>query len=261
MTQTIQQLFDLTGKTALITAGAHGLGLQMAQALGEAGARIMLCDCLADELEAATAQLQAVGIDARWVAADCTLEADLQKLVSETLQRMGDVDILVNHADAAWAQSAQQHPAAAWDQAMNLHLRGYYLLSHLVGQHSMLDRRSGRIINIAPMAGPGGNPTAPATLACHTANGAVIGFTQALASAWGQYNITVNALCPGVFQSGMTAGTQARPGAARPTAALQRPCNGEDLKGSIVLLASEAGQHISGQCLAVDGGASLLPRQ
>ena len=100
MTRTIQQLFDLSGKTALITGGSRGLGLQMAHALGEAGARVMLSARKADELEQAVAELQAAGIDARWVAADCAQEADIQHLVGETLQRMGDVDILVNNAGA-----------------------------------------------------------------------------------------------------------------------------------------------------------------
>src|SRR5450830_1572918 len=118
--RTIQQLFDLGGKTALITGGSRGLGLQMAHALGEAGARIMLSARKADELEAATADLQAAGIDARWVAADCAAETDLQKLVSETLQRMGDVDILVNNAGATWGAPAQDHPVSSWDKVMNL---------------------------------------------------------------------------------------------------------------------------------------------
>ena len=260
MPRTVQQLFDLTGKTALITGGSRGLGLQMAHALGEAGARIMLCARQADELEAATAELQSAGIDARWVAADCAVEADLQKLVSETLQRMGDVDILVNNAGATWGAPAQDHPVAAWDKVMNLNLRGYFLLSQLVGKDSMIGRRGGRIINIASIAGLGGNPKAPTTLAYNTSKGAVINFTRALACEWGQYNINVNAICPGFFPSKMTAGTLAALGAARLTAQapLQRLGDDEDLKGICLLLASDAGKHITGQWLAVDGGVSVV---
>src|SRR5450830_650925 len=132
--RTIQQLFDLGGKTALITGGSRGLGLQMAHALGEAGARIMLCARKADELEAASAELQAAGIDARWVVADCAVEADLLKLVSETLQRMGDIDILVNNAGTTWGAPAQDHPLEAWDKVMNLNVRGMFLLSQMVGK-------------------------------------------------------------------------------------------------------------------------------
>src|SRR4051794_26321492 len=109
MHRTIQQLFDLNGKTALVTGGSRGLGLQMAHALGEAGARIMLTSRKADDLEEATAQLQGAGIDARWIAADCGKEEDILRLTEETLTRMGNVDILVNNAGAAWGAPAEDH--------------------------------------------------------------------------------------------------------------------------------------------------------
>jgi len=259
MTRSTQQLFDLTGKTAVITGGSRGLGLQMAHALGEAGARIMLCARKADALEAACADLQDAGIDARWVAADCAVEADLQKLVSETLQRMGDIDILVNNAGASWGAPAQDHPVAAWDKVMNLNVRGYFLLSQLVGRHSMIGR-GGRIINLASIAGLGGNPPGMNTLAYSTSKGAVINFTRALACEWGQYGINVNAICPGVFPSKMTAGTIAALGADKLAAAapLRRLGDDEDLKGVTLLFASAAGKHITGQWLAVDGGVSAV---
>jgi gluconate 5-dehydrogenase len=259
MPRTTQQLFNLTGKTALITGGSRGLGLQMAHALGEAGARVMLAARKADELEAATAELQATGIDARWVAADCADEASLQKLVSETLQRMGDVDILVNNAGATWGAPAQDHPVSAWDKVMALNVRGYFLLSQLIGKHSMIER-GGRIINVASIAGLGGNPSGMNTLAYNTSKGAVINFTRALACEWGPYNINVNAICPGFFPSKMTAGTLAALGEDRLKAAapMRRLGDDEDLKGITLLLASDAGKHITGQYLAVDGGVSAL---
>jgi gluconate 5-dehydrogenase len=259
MTRTTQQLFDLTGKTALITGGSRGLGLQMAHALGEAGARIMLSARKADELEAACAELQANGIDARWVAADCAMEADLQKLVSETLQRMGDVDILVNNAGATWGAPAQDHPVAAWDKVMALNVRGYFLLSQLVGKQSMIER-GGRIINVASIAGLGGNPAGLNSIAYNTSKGAVINFTRALACEWGHHGINVNAICPGFFPSKMTAGTLAALGVNKlaSSAPLKRLGDDEDLKGITLLFASAAGKHITGQCLAVDGGVSAL---
>jgi gluconate 5-dehydrogenase len=259
MPQTIQQLFDLTGKTALITGGSRGLGLQMAHALGEAGAHIMLCARKADALEVACADLQDAGIDARWVAADCAVEADLQKLVSETLQRVGDIDILINNAGATWGAPAQDHPVAAWDKVMNLNVRGYFLLSQLVGRHSMI-ARGGRIINLASIAGLGGSPPGMNTLAYNTSKGAVINFTRALACEWGQYGINVNAICPGIFPSKMTAGTIAAVGVDKLAAAapLRRLGDEEDLKGVTLLFASAAGKHITGQWLAVDGGVSAV---
>jgi hypothetical protein len=139
--RTIQQLFDLKGKTALVTGGSRGLGLQMAHALGEAGARIMLSSRKADDLEEATAELQAAGIDARWIAADCAKEADIRRLADETLERMGDIDILVNNAGAAWGAPAEDHPVDAWDKVMNLNVRGYFILSQHIAKHSMIPRK------------------------------------------------------------------------------------------------------------------------
>ena len=185
MTRNIQQLFDLKGKTALITGGSRGLGLQMAYALGEAGARVVISSRKASDLEEATAELQAAGIDARWIAADCQHEEDIRRLTSETLQRVGDVDILVNNAGAAWGAPAEDHPLEAWDKVMNLNVRSYFLLSQLIAKASMIPRRSGSIINTASIAGLGGNPSGMKTIAYNTSKGAVINFTRALAAEWG----------------------------------------------------------------------------
>ena len=260
MARTIQQLFDLKGKTALVTGGSRGLGLQMAQALGEAGARIMLSSRKAEDLEQAAAELQAAGIDARWVAADCSKETDIARLVSETLQRMGDVDILLNNAGAAWGAPAEDHPVEAWDKVMNLNIRGYFILSQHIAKHSMIPQRYGRIINLASIAGLGGNPTGMNTVAYNTSKGAVINFTRALGAEWGVHNITVNAICPGFFPSRMTAGTLKAMGEEKLAshAPLRRLGDDEDLKGLTLLYASDAGKHITGQWLAVDGGVSVV---
>ena len=260
MTRTIQQLFDLKGKTALVTGGSRGLGLQMAHALGEAGARIMLSSRKADELEKAVADLEAAGIDARWTAADCAVEADIHRLADETLERMGDIDILVNNAGAAWGAPAEDHPLDAWDKVMNLNVRGYFLLSQRVAKKSMIARKQGRIINIASIAGLGGNPPEMQTIAYNTSKGAVVNFTRALACEWGHYGITVTAICPGFFPSKMTRGTLENLGEEKLAAhaPLKRLGDDEDLKGITLLYASDAGKHITGQWLAVDGGVSVV---
>ena len=260
MTRTIQQLFDLTGKTALVTGGSRGLGLQLAHALGEAGAKIMLSSRKAEDLEQAAAELQAAGIDARWIAADCAKESEIVRLADETLQRMGDVDILVNNAGASWGAPAEDHPREAWDKVMNLNVRGYFILSQQIAKKSMIARRHGRIINVASIAGLNGNPPGLSTLAYNTSKGAVINFTRALAAEWGRYNITVNSICPGFFPSKMTMGTLKLFGEERLAAGapLKRLGDDEDLKGLCVLYASDAGKHITGQWLAVDGGVSVV---
>lgn len=258
--RTIQTLFDLSGKTALVTGGSRGLGLQMAHALGEAGAKIMLSSRKADDLEQAVAELQAAGIDARWIAADCAAQADIHRLGDETLQRMGAVDILVNNAGAAWGAPAEDHPLEAWDKVMNLNIRGYFILSQHIAKASMIPRKQGRIINIASIAGLGGNPPEMQTIAYNTSKGAVVNFTRALGAEWGKHNITVNAICPGFFPSKMTKGTLERLGQEKLAAhaPLRRLGDSEDLKGITVLFASDAGKHITGQWLAVDGGVSVI---
>lgn len=264
MTRSVQQLFDLTGKTALVTGGSRGLGLQMAFALGEAGAKLMLSSRKAADLEQAAALLQTAGLDARWVAADCADEADIIRLVDDTLERMGDIDILVNNAGASWGAPAEEHPVAAWDKVMNLNVRGYFLLSQQVAKKSMLQRQDGRtggrIINIASIAGLGGNPPGMRTIAYNTSKAAVINFTRTLAGEWGPRGINVNAICPGFFPSKMTAGLLAQLGEdnLKAHAPLRRLGDDEDLKGITLLFASDAGKHITGQWMAVDGGVSAL---
>ena len=260
MTRTIQQLFNLTGKTALITGGSRGLGLQLAYALGEAGAKVLISSRKAADLEEACAGLQAAGIDARWVAADCAKESEIQRLADETLQRLGHVDILVNNAGATWGAPAEDHPLDAWDKVMNLNVRGYFLLSQIIAKKSMIPRQTGRIINLASIAGLNGNPPGMQTIAYNTSKGAVINFTRALAAEWGKHHITVNAICPGFFPSKMTAGLLQALGEDKLAAAapLQRLGDDEDLKGLAVLYASDAGKHITGQWLAVDGGVSVV---
>jgi NAD(P)-dependent dehydrogenase (short-subunit alcohol dehydrogenase family) len=260
MTRTVPQLFDLKGKTALVTGGSRGLGLQMAHALGEAGARIVLSSRKAADLEESAADLQAAGIDARWIAADASREEDIRRLADETLERMDAIDILVNNAGAAWGAPAEDHPVEAWDKLMNLNVRGYFILSQHVAKKSMIPRQYGRIINVASIAGLGGNPPEMQTLAYNTSKGAVINFTRALGCEWGKYNITVNAICPGFFPSKMTMATLNRLGQDKLAAhaPLQRLGDDEDLKGTTVLFASDAGKHITGQWLAVDGGVSVI---
>ena len=180
MSTPILQLFDLTGRTALVTGGSRGLGLQIAESLGEAGAKILLSSRKAADLEEAAADLQAKGIDARWVAADASRPEDAQRVVADAMERLGQIDILVNNAGATWGAPAEDHPLEAWDKVMNLNIRSLFVFSQLVAKASMIPRRRGRIINVASIAGLGGNPTAMKTIAYNTSKGAVVNFTRAL---------------------------------------------------------------------------------
>jgi gluconate 5-dehydrogenase len=256
----IQQLFDLSGKTAIVTGGSRGLGLQIAEALGEAGAKVLLVARKAGELEEAAAELQSKGIDTRWTAADMSDPNQVLRVADEAMQRLGQIDILVNNAGATWGAPAEDYPLEAWDKVMNLNVRSLFLLSQAVGQRSMIPRKQGRIINVASIAGLAGSSAEVKFIAYGTSKGAVVNFTRTLAGEWGQYGINVNALAPGFFPSKMTKGTLERIGvdqlAAR--APLRRIGDDDDLKGAAVLLASAAGKHITGQVLAVDGGVSAI---
>ncbi|MBV8035245.1 SDR family oxidoreductase [Roseateles sp.] len=260
MSTKVQDLFDLSGHVALVTGGSRGLGLQIAEALGDAGAKIMLTSRKAGDLEEAAALLQARGIDARWIAADAAKADEAQRVVNETMERLGQIDILVNNAGATWGAPAEEHPIEAWDKVMDLNIRSLFVFAQAVAKASMIPRRSGRIINVASIAGLAGNTGAMKTIAYNTSKGAAVNFTRALAGEWGRYGITVNALAPGFFPSRMTQGLLSTVGADKMAAhaPLNRLGDDEDLKGAALLFASRAGKHITGQILAVDGGVSAV---
>ena len=260
MSTNIRTLFDLTGKTALITGGSRGLGLQIAEALGEAGARVMLTSRKAADLEESAAHLKAQGIEALWVAADASLPSEIVRVAQDAIERLGKVDILVNNAGATWGAAAEDHPIEAWDKVMNLNIRSIFLMSQAIGKHSMIPRKSGKIINVASIAGLAGNSADMTMLAYNTSKAAVINFTRTLAGEWGKYNINVNALAPGMFPSKMTKGTIDRIGAESLAAhaPLLRIGDDDDLKGAALLFASQAGKHITGQTLPIDGGVSAI---
>ncbi|MEJ8822639.1 SDR family oxidoreductase [Variovorax humicola] len=259
--KSVNQLFDLSGKTALVTGGSRGLGFQIALALGEQGARIVLAARKQNELDEAVAQLKAQGIEASAVAADLSKEAGIAQLVAQAIERLGHIDVLVNNAGATWGAPAEDHPVEAWDKLMNLNLRSVFLLSQAVGKQSMIPRRQGRVINIASITGLRGNaPGTMKTIAYNTSKAAVLNFTRALAGEWGPHGITVNAIAPGFFPTRMTqAHLDKDEGVSLvDRAPMQRLGDEDDLKGAALLFASEAGKHITGQVLAVDGGVSAV---
>jgi len=256
----VRKLFDLSGKIALITGGSRGLGLQIASGLGEMGARVALTARKADELEEARAHLAREHVEALPVVCDLSQTAAVDPMVETVLKHYGQIDILVNNAGANWGAPAEEHPLEAWQKVVNLNLTGTFLVTQSVGRRSMIPRGYGRIINVASIAGLRGNmPEKLRTIAYNTTKGGVVNFTRALAGEWGQYNITVNAIAPGFFPSKMTRGALERIRdqviAASP---LKRLGGDEDLKGLAVLLASDASQHITGQIVAVDGGATAV---
>jgi gluconate 5-dehydrogenase len=260
LNDTIARLFSLEGQVALVTGGSRGLGLQIATALGDAGAKVMLSSRKAGDLEEAAALLCERGIEADFVAADASDPAAAQSVVGAALERFGQIDILVNNAGASWGAPAEDHPVDAWDKVMNLNARSLFTFSQAAARASMIPRRSGRIVNVASIAGLRGNPPEMKTVAYNASKAAAINLTRALACEWGRFGINVNALAPGFFPTRMTKGLLADWGAdsVANAAPLGRLGGDEDLKGAALLLASAAGRHITGQVLAVDGGVSAV---
>ena len=257
----VRELLDLTGKTAIVTGGSRGIGLQMAEGLGEMGARVALTARKQDDLDVAREHLAASGIECLTFAGDLAQRGVATKLVDAVLASAGAIDILVNNAGCNWAAPAEDYPDEGWRKVMNLNIDAAFYLSREVAKHAMIPHRSGKIVNIASIAGLGGNPPEweMSTVAYNTSTGALIALTRTLAAEWGRYNINVNAICPGFFPSKMTAVTLDRIDTMVLRATpLNRLGGSEDLKGSVVFLASEASRHITGQALAVDGGGSAI---
>ncbi len=253
-------LFDLTGKTAVITGGSRGLGLQIAQTLIEQGATVLLMARKQNELDEAVSSLTASGAKAMALAVDLGKTDSIAAAAAQAKTMLGEIDILVNNAGAAWGAPAEDHPLDAWMKLVNLNLNATFLLSQAVGKLSMIPRRQGKILTVASIAGLRGNPPGTnQTLAYNTTKGGLVNFTRALAGEWGRYNINVNALAPGFFPSKMTEATldrvQERVISGTP---LQRIGGNDDLKGAALLFCTEAGRHITGQILAVDGGVSAV---
>jgi gluconate 5-dehydrogenase len=252
----VRSKLDLTGRKAIVTGGSRGLGLQIAEGLGEMGAQVLLTARKADELEQAVAHLKAMGIAASAIPADMSRPDAVVPFAEAALAQLGEVDILVNNAGANWAAPMEDYPLEAWLKLLTVNLTSVFLLTQTIGRRSMIPRRHGKVLNVASIAGLRGNrPDEGEMIGYNTTKGGLVNFTRTLAAEWGEHNINVNALAPGFFETKMTRGLLAKVGDELTAhAPLGRLGDEEDLKGPALLLCSEAGKHITGQILAVDGG-------
>ena len=257
----VRKLFDLSGRVALVTGGSRGLGLQVAEALGEMGAKVALTARKRDELDEACEHLQSMNVESMALVCDMSRPEAIGPMVEQAAAKWGPIDILVNNAGTTWGADMLEHPLDAWKKVMELNLTAMFLVSQEVGRRCMVPRRRGKVINVASVLGMvgGGDPGRPGTIAYNTSKGGVISFTRSLAAEWAQHDINVNAIAPGFFPTKMTKGLMQMMGeqVAR-KAPLNRVGGPEDLKGAAVLLASDAGAFITGQTLAVDGGYTAV---
>ncbi|HEX7946692.1 MAG TPA: SDR family oxidoreductase [Phenylobacterium sp.] len=256
----VKQLLDLSGRVAIVTGGSRGLGLQMAEALGEMGAKLALTSRKQPELDAAVAHLASQGIEARGWVSDAGKPEQIPGVVDAILAEYGKIDVLVNNAGTAWGSPAEDHPLEAWNKLLAVNMTGAFLMSQEVAKKAMIPAGYGRIIVTASIAGLfAADPRLAKTVAYQASKHGAIGLTKQLAAEWGRYGITSNAICPGPFPSklanAMIDAAEDFILAGTPTGRLG---DDQDLKGLVVLLASNASRHINGQAIAVDGGMSVI---
>jgi NAD(P)-dependent dehydrogenase (short-subunit alcohol dehydrogenase family) len=260
MTGTLTRLFDLTGRVALVTGGSRGLGLQIAKALGEFGASLALVARKKADLDSAVEQLNAAGYTAVGFDANLGTPEAVSDLTARVMERFARIDVLVNNAGATWGAPAEDYPLEGWNKVIDLNVTGLFLLTQAVARSAFLKQGKGAVVNVASVEGlQGHHSDRPGTIAYNTAKGAVINMTRALAAEWGSRNIRVNALAPGFFPSKMTKALLEQHGDAilRETP-LGKLGGDTDLMGAALLLASDAGGHITGQTIVVDGGAHII---
>lgn len=253
---TVFDLFRLEGKTAIITGGGRGLGAQMAQAFAEAGANVVVCSRKLESCKETSEELKKLGVDSLAFSCDVTNHDDIKRVVKETVEHFGSIDILVNNSGATWGASVVDMPIEAWHKVIDVNITGTYLMSLEVGK-VMIDQNKGKIINIASIAGFGGtNSEVMDTIGYNTSKGAVITFTKDLAVKWGKHNINVNAIAPGFFPTKMARGLLEKGGdEILQGTPLNRFGNDQDLKGAALFLASKASDFVTGDILTVDGGS------
>jgi NAD(P)-dependent dehydrogenase (short-subunit alcohol dehydrogenase family) len=253
----VREMFELGGRVALITGGSRGLGLQIATGLGEMGAKIAISARRPAELEEAKSHLEKHGIEVLTVVNDLSDAAQAPALVDAVLARFGAIHILVNNAGASWGAPAEQLPLEAWNKVMTLNATSVFVLSQAVANRCFIPKRAGNIIVVASVAALRTEMKMKA-LPYYASKAAVLHMVRALAGEWGPYGIRVNAICPGFFPSKMASGLLEKIGASViAQTPLGRIGNDTDLQGAAVYLASDASRHVTGQYIAVDGGASI----
>jgi gluconate 5-dehydrogenase len=252
--------FRLDGKVALVTGGSRGLGLQIAEGLGEAGATVAITARKAAGLDVAAAHLRVRGIACSTAVCDIGYNDQVEAAVASVLAEHGRIDILVNNAGTTWGARLEELPLDAWEKVIRTNVSGTFFVSRSVALAMIRAGQGGRIVNVASIAGlRGSDPRILQGLPYNTSKGAVVNFTRDLAVKLAEHQITVNCICPGFFPTKMTAFTiETHVDLIAEGIPLRRLGGPEDLKGLAVFLASPASAYITGQVIAVDGGATAM---
>ncbi|MBT2644151.1 SDR family oxidoreductase [Bacillus sp. ISL-41] len=255
----VSELFSLKGKVAIVTGGGRGLGEQIAIGFAEAGANVVVCSRRVEACEEVSGKLKEIGVDSLALKCDITTPEDVKNVVEQTVEKFGRIDILVNNSGASWGAPAEEMPLEAWQKVMNVNVTGTFLMSQAAGK-VMLEQGSGKIINIASVAGlKGSNPKVMDAIGYNASKGAVITFTKDLAAKWGPRGIYVNAIAPGFFPTKMSNGLLEKGcQAILEGTPLRKFGSDTDLKGVAVFLAASASDYITGDVVIVDGGTHVL---
>lgn len=257
MTRNVKQLFDLTGKVALVTGGSRGIGREMAEGLAEAGASLMLCARRQEWLDDTVNAFTEKGYNVTGMTCDVSKPEEVEALVAATIKQYERLDILVNNAGISWGAMPEDMPLERWQQVLDVNLTGCFLMAQAAGRE-MLKQKSGSIINIASIAGITSSANGPFYAGYVASKAGLIGLTHELAASWGRRGIRVNAIAPGFFHSRLAdAVIDIYERSIQENNVIPRIGNEGELKGVTVFLASDASSYITGQTIAVDGGLTV----
>ena len=257
----MKDIFDLSGRVALVTGCSGGLGVQMAKALAARGANLVIIARRYEKLVEVQKAIEAAhGVQVLPLQCDITSTEAVDAMVDEALKQVGHIDIVVNNAGTGAVAPAEDITDAQFENEMQIDLFGTFRVARAVAKKSMIPNKYGRVINIASMYGLVGNKIAPAS-PYHAAKGGVVNLTRALAAEWGKYGITVNAICPGYFYTPLTKETldsdffQQN---AKTMIPEERYGNEGELDTAAIFLASPASGYVTGVNLPVDGGYTCM---
>ena len=257
MSRNVKELFDLTGKTAIVTGGSRGIGKEMAEALAEAGANLMLCARRQEWMDETVNEFSSRGFNVAGRLCDVSKPDEVQAVVDETVSNFGIVDILINNAGISWGAMPEDMPLDKWQGVIDVNLTGCFLFAQAAGRE-MLKNNSGSIINIASIAGLTSSANGPFYAGYVASKAGLIGLTRELAASWGRRGIRVNAIAPGFFHSRLAdAVIDIYERAIQENNVIPRVGKEGELKGVTVFLASDASSYITGQTIAVDGGMTV----
>jgi len=257
MSTQVQELFDLSGRTAIVTGGSRGIGKEMAEGLAEAGANLMLCARRSEWLDETVAEFAGRGFSVTGKAGDVSKPDDVQAVVEEAVEKFGGLDILINNAGVSWGSMPEEMTLDQWQKVIDVNLTGCFLMAQAAGRE-MLKQQRGSIINIASIAGLTSSANGPFYAGYVASKAGLIGLTRELAASWGRKGVRVNAIAPGFFHSRLADRViDIYETSIQENNVIPRIGKEGELKGVAVFLASDASSYITGQTIVVDGGMTV----